>query len=130
VQFGFYKERLLSVVRQGKAGAEEIAGWMDQYRNEPFKEINGVKVVEVLDYLNSIKTNIPKGEKTAIDLPASNVMQFVLEDGTKITARPSGTEPKIKYYFSVKENLDTVENYSAIEKQLDIKLDELIKIFN
>jgi phosphoglucomutase len=129
LQFGFYKERLLSVVRQGKAGADEIAGWMDNYRNNPFKSINGIPVIAVFDYLNSIKTDMTSGNQTKIDLPSSNVMQFLLEDGTKITARPSGTEPKIKYYFSVMENLEMLEEYEKTEKELDKKLDELVKTF-
>jgi len=129
VQFGFYKERLLSVVRQGKAGADEIAGWMDNYRNNPLKSINGIPVIAVFDYLNSIKTDMKTGNQTKINLPSSNVMQFLLEDGTKITARPSGTEPKIKYYFSVKGDLEKQEDFEKTEKELDTKLDELVKTF-
>ena len=129
VQFGFYKEKLLSVVRQGKAGADEIAGWMDNYRNNPLKSINGIPVIAVFDYLNSIKTDMKTGNQTKIDLPSSNVMQFLLEDGTKITARPSGTEPKIKYYFSVKGDLEKQEDFEKTEKELDTKLDELVKTF-
>ena len=129
VQFGFYKEKLLSVVRQGKAGADEIAGWMDNYRNNPLKSINGIPVIAVFDYLNSIKTDMKTGNQTKINLPSSNVMQFLLEDGTKITARPSGTEPKIKYYFSVKGNLEKQEDFEKTEKELDTKLDELVKTF-
>lgn len=129
VQFGFYKEKLLSVVRQGKAGADEIQGWMDRYRNEPFKEINGIKVISVLDYLKSEKTDMITGAKSPIALPSSNVMQFLLEDGSKITARPSGTEPKIKYYFSVRADLEQAETYTVVEKKLDNKLEELVNIF-
>lgn len=129
VQFGFYKEKLLSVVRQGKAGAEEIAGWMDKYRNEPFKLIDGIKVTTVLDYLNSVKINMITGENSTIDQPSSNVMQFILEDGSKITARPSGTEPKIKYYFSVRADLEQAEDYSVVESELDNKIEKLVNLF-
>lgn len=129
VQFGFYKEKLLSVVRKGKAGAEEIASWMDKYRNDPFKVINGVQVITMLDYLNSVKTYLITGKKEAIDLPPSNVMQFILEDGTKITARPSGTEPKIKYYFSVKGELKQAGDYDIVEKKLENRLEKLENIF-
>ncbi|PID93762.1 MAG: phosphoglucomutase [Bacteroidetes bacterium] len=129
VEFGLYKESLLSVVRQGKKGAEEIAGWMDKYRNAPFKELNNTPVVTVLDYLNSVKINQQTGKKEAINLPPSNVMQFILADETKITARPSGTEPKIKYYFSVKTPLEKPEEYPEKEQELTRKLEALTEIF-
>jgi len=130
LQFGMYRERLLSVVRKGKEGAEEIARWMDEYRNHPMKEINGIQVVTVKDYLNQVETDLRAGSKKAISLPKSNVMQFVLEDNTVITARPSGTEPKIKYYFSVNVRVENHAALAATADSLDNKLDRLLKTFN
>jgi len=125
-EFGFYLENLKSVVRKGKTGADEIQQMMDNSRNNPPKEINGSKVVCVKDYLKQQSKNIQSGEVKAIDLPKSNVIQLFTEDGSKITMRPSGTEPKIKFYFGVKGKLDSVENYTAVKKSLKAKIDAII----
>lgn len=125
--FGFYKEGLISITKKGMRGQEEIAEMMQQYRNNPPAEINGSKVVQLLDYQLQVGTNLVTKEPWDIKLPKSNVLQFVLEDGSKISARPSGTEPKIKFYFSVSEPLDKPENFDAVEAKLDAKIEAIIK---
>lgn len=100
-KYGFFKEDLISITKKGKAGAEEIQKLMASFRKNPPETLGGKKVVKVKDYLASEETNLANGEKKPIDLPKSNVMQFVTEDEHIISARPSGTEPKIKYYISV-----------------------------
>ncbi|HEU4496086.1 MAG TPA: phospho-sugar mutase [Flavobacterium sp.] len=124
--FGFYKEYLVSLTKKGIAGALEIQEMMVQLRENPLKEINGQRVVMVEDYLNSTAKNMFTEEVTALDIPKSNVLIYYLEDGTKICARPSGTEPKIKFYFSANEPLDSVENAAAVEKSLDEKIKNII----
>src|SRR5690606_12690203 len=102
-EFGFYKEQLINITKKGKSGAEEIQQMMLELRNNPPARINNSRVVKIMDYQTSLTYHKIKGGETEIDLPKSNVLQFVLEDGTKISARPSGTEPKIKFYISVNE---------------------------
>ncbi len=126
IEFGFYLESLKSVVRKGKAGADEIAQMMVDYRNNPPKEINNSKVVCIKDYEKQISFNLIDGKETAIDLPKSNVIQFFTEDGSKITVRPSGTEPKIKFYFGIKTELNNKEDYYKVRKELKTKLDAII----
>ncbi|NQV01862.1 MAG: phospho-sugar mutase, partial [Bacteroidia bacterium] len=103
--YSFYKESLLSVTKKGKAGAEEIQQMMVNYRNHPMKSINNIKVSSMKDYLTLEERNLETGATTPIHLPPSNVLQFILEDGSVISVRPSGTEPKIKFYFGVREHL-------------------------
>jgi phosphoglucomutase len=103
-KFGFYKESLLSVTKKGKEGAEEIQNMMANFRQSPPKQINGSEVVKIFDYEAKISTDLVTGKKTPIDLPKSNVLQFITKDSTIISVRPSGTEPKIKFYFGVKES--------------------------
>jgi len=126
MDFGFYLESLKSVVRKGKAGADEITQMMVDYRNNPPKEINNSKVICIKDYEKQISRNIVEGKETAIDLPKSNVIQFFTEDGSKITVRPSGTEPKIKFYFGVKTELNNREDYYKVREELRSKLDDII----
>ncbi|KAB1159321.1 phospho-sugar mutase [Tenacibaculum aiptasiae] len=126
----FYKEHLISIVKKGMDGAEQIKQMMIDLRNNPIKEIDNSKVSYVYDYQSSIKRNLITGEETAIDVPKSNVLIYHTEDGTKIAARPSGTEPKIKFYFSVKTALDSVENAQETEKKLDAKIQRIIKELN
>jgi len=127
VQYGLYKEDLISITKKGMNGAKEIADIMQAYRDNPPKEIIGSKVVELLDYQNQTNINLQSGESKKIDLPKSNVLQFILADGTKISARPSGTEPKIKFYFSVNTKLDSAADYDAKEKELDDKIAAIIQ---
>ena len=126
----FYKEHLIAIVKKGMDGAEQIKQIMVDLRNSPFSEIDGSKVKFLCDYQSSIQKNLITGEETVMDIPKSNVLIYHTEDGTKIAARPSGTEPKIKFYFSVKTSLDSVENAEATEKELDVKIQRIIKELN
>lgn len=129
-EYGFYKEGLLSVVRKGKSGAEEIQEMMRQYRQNPPKEINGSKVIRIDDIKLSTSTNMLTGAVTKIDLPESNVLQFFMEDGCKVTVRPSGTEPKIKFYFGVKGELKSKNEFDQVCAELDNKIEAIKKSMN
>ena len=126
VQYGFYKENLVSITKKGMNGAAEIAAMMEGYRKNPPATIDGMPVMELLDYEKQVGKNLSSGESWTINLPKSNVLQFVLADGSKISARPSGTEPKIKFYFSVNTKLDSAGDFEATEKQLDDRIDRII----
>lgn len=127
VQYGFYKESLISITKKGMNGQSEIAAMMEGYRNNTPTTINGSPVAQLLDYQLQKGKNVQTGEEWAITLPKSNVLQFVLADGSKISARPSGTEPKIKFYFSVHTKLDKAENFDAVHQQLNERIDGIIK---
>ena len=107
-------------------GAKEIADMMQGYRDNPPTTIDGVSVAELLDYDLQVGKNLQTGATWKIDLPKSNVLQFALADGTKISARPSGTEPKIKFYFSVNSKLENAEKFEAAEKALDEKIARIV----
>lgn len=126
VDFGFYKEYLISITKKGIEGAAEIQTMMFELRQNPLKEINGQRVLMVEDYQNSTALNLFTGETEELKVPKSNVLIYYLEDGTKICARPSGTEPKIKFYFSVNEPLDAVEHAKEVEKNLDQKIKNIV----
>ncbi|CAM1354833.1 phospho-sugar mutase [Tenacibaculum insulae] len=126
----FYKEHLIAIVKKGMDGAAQIKQMMVDLRNNPFTEIDNSKVKYLFDYQSSIRKNLITGEETVIDIPKSNVLIYQTEEGTKMAARPSGTEPKIKFYFSVKTTLDTIENAVAVENELDIKIQRIIKELN
>jgi len=129
-RFGFYKEALISVTKKGKDGAEQIQQLMQQYRTNPPQEMNGSAVEMIYDVKNA-RISYPKTQKVEVlNLDKSNVMQFFLADGSKISARPSGTEPKIKYYFSVNTNISNTADYRATEKVLLDKLEALKKYFS
>ncbi len=123
VKYGYYRESLVNVVKKGKEGAEEIQKMMKGYRTDPPKKINGVKVELIHDYELRKSYNLIKGTESAISLPKSNVLQFLLEDGTKISVRPSGTEPKIKYYFSVSEKLKNKADFVKVGTLLDERIE-------
>ena len=127
VEFGFYKEKLISVVRKGKAGAEEIQKMMADFRANPPKTIAGSPVVVIKDYQSSRSKNIVTGEETAIDLPQSNVLQFFTEEGSKVSVRPSGTEPKIKFYFGIKGELKNKADFDTVNQILSDKIDGIVK---
>jgi len=126
-EFGAYKERLISFTEKGKAGARKIHFMMEGYRNKPPKEIAGIKVHACEDYLKS-KTIYPiEGRSEMLELPKADVLIYVLEDHSRIAIRPSGTEPKIKFYFSVNGVLDSDDQWSRLEVELEQKIDLLIK---
>jgi len=125
-EFGYYKEKLISITKKGKSGAEEIDALMESLRTQPPRILGGVNVVLVKDYLNKISFQPLTGLTTNISLPASNVLQFFMEDGSIISARPSGTEPKIKFYCSVNEPLESDEQFAIVSKNLDEKLNEML----
>lgn len=130
IQYGFYYESLVSITKKGMNGQKEIAAMMEEYRSNPPKEINGSKVVAIIDYETQVGKDFIKGNEWKIDLPKSNVLQFVTEDGSKISARPSGTEPKIKFYFSVKTQLNNKEEYDVKYNELENKIKGIIKSMN
>ncbi|MCJ7446327.1 MAG: phospho-sugar mutase [Bacteroidales bacterium] len=127
VQYGLYKEKLINIVRKGKEGADEIRAIMKGYRKNPPEIINNSKVVKIDDYETLVSTNCITGGKTKIDLLKSDVLQFFLEDGSKISVRPSGTEPKIKFYFSVNTKLESAGKFEETEKLLDQRIADVIK---
>ena len=127
VKYSFYQEGLLSVTKKGQAGAAEIQKMMENFRAQPPKILGGSKVVKMMDYQSSVETNLITAETKKIALPKSNVLQFFAEDGTKVTIRPSGTEPKIKFYFGVKTNLSSVEQFDNVKQQLTTKIESLKK---
>ncbi|MCL2028373.1 MAG: phospho-sugar mutase [Bacteroidales bacterium] len=130
VEYGFYKEDLLSLTKKGKAGVEEIQQMMADLRTHPPKEINGSKVALIKDYKEQIAKNLLTNTTEKIDLPKSNVLQFFTEDGSKITARPSGTEPKIKFYFGVKGELKSKADFEKADEMLAQKINEIITSMN
>jgi phosphoglucomutase len=123
----FYKEHLIAITKKGMHGAAEIQQMLSDMRNNPLKEIDGEKVGTLSDYQASIRKNLITGEITNIDLPKSNVLIYQTTNGTRIAARPSGTEPKIKFYFSVNSKLDIAKNADAVETELDAKIQRIIK---
>jgi len=130
VTHGFYKEHLVSLVKKGITGAEEIAKMMVDFREKPLKKINGSKVIMLEDYQASTMKNIVTGKEYPLNIPKSNVLIYYTEDGSKIACRPSGTEPKIKFYISVKETLKSVENFEKVQQKLDIKITAIINDLN
>ncbi len=130
MQHGFYKERLISLVKKGMDGAEKISMMMRDLRANPMTTLDGSKVTRLCDYQSGYETNLITGEKQKMDLPVSNVLIFHTEDGSKVAARPSGTEPKIKFYFSVKGSLTDINQVDIIEAELDEKIDRIISEMN
>lgn len=125
--FGLYREKLINIVRKGKEGADEIKAMMAGYRNNPPKEINGSKVIRISDYNRDVIKDMLTGEETPTGLIQSDVLQFFLEDGSKISVRPSGTEPKIKFYFSVNTKLESADKFETTEKELDQRIADIIR---
>ncbi len=127
VQYGFYKESLISITKKGMDGQKQIADMMEGYRKNPPSVINGSPVVQLLDYELRKGKNIKTGEMWDISLPESNVLQFILEDGSKISARPSGTEPKIKFYFSVHAKLNNAADFNKVNSDLELRIENIMK---
>jgi phosphoglucomutase len=126
LKFGYNKESLLSVTKKGKEGAEEIQKMMSAFRQNPPKEINGSKVVSILDYDERKACDLAANTSKAIDLPKSNVLQFLTQDGSIISVRPSGTEPKIKFYFGVKEPFHSLDEFEKVTQLADQKIKNII----
>ncbi len=127
LQYGFYYETLISVTKKGMNGQKEIADMMDGYRTNPPSTINDSAVITLLDYQLQTGKNLQTGETWPISLPKSNVLQFITADGSKISARPSGTEPKIKFYFSVKTTLNSKAEFDAKQLELENRIKGIIK---
>ena len=126
VDNGFYKEHLVSLTKKGMDGLQEINQMMIDMRENPLKEINGQRVIMLEDYQSSVAKNLLDGSETKMDIPKSNVLIYYTEDGSKICARPSGTEPKIKFYISVNTELDSVEDFKEVESVLNEKIKNII----
>jgi len=126
VNYGFYKEKLISITKKGMSGAEEISQMMIDFKENPVKSIGGANVVIVDDYNTSTSKNLLTGEVKQIDIPKSNVLIYTTEDGTRMAARPSGTEPKIKFYFSINTGLDSAENFKKVDKEMDARIDRIL----
>ena len=126
-EHGYFKEHLVSLVKKGISGAEEIKQKMIDLRENPITEINGSKVVFIEDYAAAEATNMQDGSKTKLHLPKANVLIYYTEDGSKIAARPSGTEPKIKFYISVQNEVKSTDNLKDVDKALDNKINQILK---
>lgn len=122
LEFGFYKESLLNLTKKGQQGEQEIKAMMQKFRNNPPKDINGSRVTRQLDYQSLVEKNLLTGEEKKLEFPKSDVLQFYLEDGTKVSVRPSGTEPKIKFYISVNTTLESRSAFVAVDAQLNQRI--------
>lgn len=130
VQYGFYKERLISIERKGKEGSEEIKRMMDNFRKNPPAKINNSEVIEVIDYNEKESLEKINSKNGEIKMPASDVLQYITLDRSKISIRPSGTEPKIKFYFGVQEELKSAGDFEKVNKLLEGRIDGIIKELN
>jgi len=122
VENGLYKEGLINLVRTGADGEQQIKAMMEKFRNDPPKILAGEKVERLLDYKTSVEKNLSNGKTSSINLPKSDVLQFYTAEGSKISVRPSGTEPKIKFYISVKSKLKDASDFSKAEKSLNDRI--------
>ena len=127
VRYGFFREALVSVVRKGKEGQEEIAKMMSDYRSDPPRSLGGSPIVVIKDYLNGEALDLANGSKTPIDMERSNVLQFTTADSTVVSIRPSGTEPKIKFYFGVRADLNDTARFGEVQAELDGKIESIKK---
>ncbi|MEM1214364.1 MAG: phospho-sugar mutase [Bacteroidota bacterium] len=126
LEYGCYQEKLVAIKKEGKSGAEEIKAMMDGFRTNPPTSLGGAPVATVKDYQTGVAKNLLTGEETKMDLPSSNVLQFITEDGSIVSARPSGTEPKIKFYCSVNAPLTDKADYAKVKADLLAKVDRLM----
>ena len=127
---GFFKERLISITKKGKSGAQEIQKIMDEARTSPPLEINGSSVIKIEDYQSSISYDATTNTSSAISIPKANVLIFTTDDGSRIALRPSGTEPKIKYYISVNKALKVASEFESTESELEVKINKILKAMN
>jgi phosphoglucomutase len=129
-EYGLFREKLVNVERKGAEGAGEIRKMMEGYRNNPPAEIAGSRVVRIDDYLSQLSADLVSGTKAPLLLEKSNVLQFFLADGTKISVRPSGTEPKIKFYFSANTAMGNTAEFEKLWKELDDRINAVISALN
>ena len=127
---GFFKERLISITKKGKSGAQEIQKIMDKARTSPPLEINGSSVIKIEDYQSSISYDTTTNTSSVISIPKANVLVFTTDDGSRIALRPSGTEPKIKYYISVNKALKVASEFESTESELEVKINKILKAMN
>ena len=127
VDYGFYKERLISLTKKGKSGAEEIQLMLEQFKNNPPESVQKSPLLWVEDYSQSIAKNVQTGEERAIDLPQAKVLIYETEDGTRIAARPSGTEPKVKFYITTNLPLARAEDFDQVNAALDHKIQGILE---
>lgn len=127
---GFFKERLISITKKGKSGAQEIQKIMDEARTSPPLEINGSSVIKIEDYQSSISYDTTTNTSSVISIPKANVLVFTTDDGSRIALRPSGTEPKIKYYISVNKALKVASEFESTESELEVKINKILKAMN
>ncbi len=130
IAFGFYKEKLVSITKKGMSGAEEIKQMLIDFKENPVASVAGSKVKWIEDYNTSIAKNVITGEEKTIDLPKSNVLIYETEDGTRVAARPSGTEPKVKFYISTNTTLDDAGNFKNIDATLNTKIEDILSELN
>nr|WP_288933305.1 phospho-sugar mutase [uncultured Allomuricauda sp.] len=130
VEFGFYKEKLISITKKGMTGAEEIKQMLKDFKENPVDTVQGSKLLYIEDYNTSIVKNVQTGEEFTLHLPKSNVLIYETEDGTRIAARPSGTEPKVKFYISTNAKLDKAEDYKSVNSQLETKIEGILSELN
>ena len=129
IKYGFYKERLISIKKEGAKGLEEISEIMNSLRTSGLKMIDGCKLKFIKDFESSSKQDLVTGNSSKLDFPKSNVLIFEAEDGTTVAARPSGTEPKIKFYISVNSKLESKSDYVKMDTLLENKIERVIKEF-
>ncbi|WP_289063544.1 phospho-sugar mutase [uncultured Zobellia sp.] len=130
VDYGFYKEKLISITKKGMSGAEEIKQMLKDFKENPVSSVAGSKVKWIEDYNTSTAKNVLTGEEKTIDIPKSNVLIYETEDGTRIAARPSGTEPKVKFYISTNTKLEKAEDFKKVSKELDDKIQDILSELN
>ena len=130
VRFGLYREKLVSLTKKGISGSEEIQQMLKDFKENPVDTVQGSKLLWIEDYNTSMATNVQSGEQRPIDLPKSNVLIYQTEDGTRIAARPSGTEPKVKFYISTHAKLDRAENFKTVNSQLETKIEGILSELN
>ena len=122
VEYGYYKESLLNITKKGQQGEQEIKQMMEKFRRNPPQNIEGTKVVRMLDYKTLVEKDLVSGKETPLDFPHSDVLQFFMEDGTKLSVRPSGTEPKIKFYIAVNTKLGSKVQFDEVTRQLESRI--------
>jgi len=130
VEFGFYKEKLISLTKKGMSGAEEIKQMLKDFKENPVDTVQGSKLLYIEDYNTSTVKNVQTGEEFTLHLPKSNVLIYETEDGTRIAARPSGTEPKVKFYISTNARLDKAADYKSVNSQLETKIEGILSELN